>query len=244
MAESIRTLAFRWVNAYLVETETGFVLIDTGFISNRAQLDKMLGAAGCRPGDLKLIVVTHADPDHSSNAATLREKYGAKIAMHKAEEEAVKQGDMFLSRGPLPPLRRWMLKPLVALFGLRKRNRFTSDLYLEDGDRLTEYGLDATILHVPGHSAGSIAVLTADGAFLSGDFLENRTRPSIATLVDDAEALKAGFERVKKLDIRIRLPGPWEAVRHGRDRLGNGSRDAFSRVERNSLCSICCTSVG
>ncbi|MEA3239835.1 MAG: MBL fold metallo-hydrolase [Candidatus Bipolaricaulota bacterium] len=89
--------------------------------------------------------------------------------------------------------------------------RFTPDFYLEDGDRLTEYGLDVTILHVPGHSAGSIAVWTDDGAFFSGDFLENRTRPSIATLVDDAEALKASFERVKKLDIRIVYPGHGKA---------------------------------
>ncbi len=37
--------------------------------------------------------------------------------------------------------------------------------------------------------------------------LENRTRPSIATLVDDAEALEASFERVKKLDIQTVYPG-------------------------------------
>lgn len=42
---------------------------------------------------------------------------------------------------------------------------------------------------------------------LSGDFLENRTRPSVATLVNDAEALKASFERVKTLDIRTVYPG-------------------------------------
>ncbi|MCK4356203.1 MBL fold metallo-hydrolase, partial [Candidatus Bipolaricaulota bacterium] len=171
-----------------------------------ATLERELRAAGCNPGDLRLIVITHGDPDHSGNAACLRAKHGVKIAMHKAEVAAVERGNMFLSRGSLPPLRR-MMKPLMSLFRLRKRDRFTPDLFLENGDRLTEYGLDATILHVPGHSAGSIAVLTDEGAFFSGDFLENRTRPSIATLVDDAKALKAGFERVKKLDIRIVYPG-------------------------------------
>jgi len=49
--------------------------------------------------------------------------------------------------------------------------------------------------------------LTNEEAFFSGDFLENRTHPSVATLVDDAEALKAGFERVKTLDIRTVYPG-------------------------------------
>ena len=206
MTESIRTLTFRWVNAYLVETDTGFILIDTGMAGNRATLERELSAAGCQLGDLKLIVITHGDPDHSGNAAYLRAKYGAKIAMHEAEAAAVERGNMFLSRGSLS-LRRWMMKPLMRLFRLRKRDRFTPDFFLEDGDRLTEYGLDATILHVPGHSAGSIAVLTDEGAFFSGDFLENRTRPSIATIVDDAEALKASFERVKKLDIRTIYPG-------------------------------------
>ena len=210
MTESIRTLTFRWVNAYLVKTDTGFVLIDTGMAGNRATLERELRAAGCQPGDLRLILITHGDPDHSGNASYLRAKYGAKIAMHKAEAASVERGNMFLSRGSLPPLRR-MMKPLMSLFRLRKRDRFTPDFFLEDGDRLTEYGLDATILHVPGHSAGSIAVLTDEGAFFSGDFLENRARPSVATLIDDPEALKASFERVKKLDIRIVYPGHGKA---------------------------------
>jgi len=206
MAQEIRSLAFRWVNAYLVRTGAGFVLIDTGFTRNRAQLENVLSEAGCRPGDLKLIVVTHGDPDHAASAAYLREKHGAKIAMHKAEAAAVEWGDMFLSRGPLSPRAR-MIRPLTALFRLRKSDWFTPDLYLEDGGSLREYGFDAVVLHVPGHSAGSIAVLTVDGDLFSGDFLENRTCPSVATLVDDREALVVSLERVRKLNIRNVYPG-------------------------------------
>jgi hydroxyacylglutathione hydrolase len=206
MSDSIRTLTFRVSNAYLVKGDRCFVLIDTGFRFDRARLEAELRAANCRPGDLKLIVITHGDSDHSGNAAYLRRAYGAKIAMHKAEVQAVERGDMFLSRGR-PPLSRRLLKPLMVLFRLRRRDRFTPDMNLENGDRLDGYGLDATILHVPGHSAGSIGVLTADGAFFSGDFLENRTHPSLATLVDDREALIASFERVRQLDIRTVYPG-------------------------------------
>ncbi len=206
MTQDIRTLTLRWVNAYLVKTDAGFILIDTGMSGNRAALERELHDAGCRPGDLRLVIVTHGDPDHAGNAAYLRGIYGAKIAMHPAERQAVEQGDMFRSRGRVG-LRRRLMKPLTALFRLRKPDRFTPDVTLKDGDRLDEYGLTARILHVPGHTAGSIAVLTDDGAFFSGDFLENRTRPSIATFVDDGEALKAGFERVKALDIRTVYPG-------------------------------------
>jgi len=125
------------VNAYIVKNDAGFILIDSGIAGNRASLERDLHDSGCAPGDLKLIVITHGDPDHIGNAAYVRAKYGAKIAMHRAEVAAVKRGDMFLSRGSLPPLRRAM-KPLMSLFRLCKRDRFTPDLYLEDGDRLTE----------------------------------------------------------------------------------------------------------
>jgi len=118
----------------------------------------------------------------------------------------VESGDMFQSRGQLSPIRR-LLKPLMSLFGLKKRDRFTPDVLLDEGDRLAKYGLDATVYHVPGHTRGSLAVLTADGAFFSGDFLENRTRPSIATFVDDASTLRAEFERIKTLNIHTVYPG-------------------------------------
>ena len=206
MNESVLRLAFQLVNAYLVRAGDGFILIDTGFRSNRKALDAALIGAGCGVGDLKLVVITHGDADHASNAAFLRQKYGAKIAMHRAEVDAVESGNMFQSRGPLSPMRR-LLKPVMSLFRLKKRDRFSPDVLLIEGDRLTQYGLDATVYHVPGHTRGSLAVLTADGAFFSGDFLENRTRPSIATFVDDAAVLRAQFERIKAMNIQTVYPG-------------------------------------
>ena len=68
------TLPFRMgsVNCYIVETDSGFVLIDTGASNRRSQLEKELESAGCKPGDLKLIILTHGDFDHTGNAAYLR----------------------------------------------------------------------------------------------------------------------------------------------------------------------------
>jgi len=194
------------VNAYLVRAGDGFILIDTGFRSNRKALDAALTGAGCGVGDLKLILITHGDADHSSNAVYVSRKYRAKIATHQAEIAAVESGDMFQSRGKPSTMRR-LLKPIMSLFKLKKHERFTPDVLLADGDRLDAYGLDATIYHVPGHTRGSLAVLTQDGAFFSGDFMENRTKPSIATFVDDAATLRKQFERIKTLNIQTVYPG-------------------------------------
>ena len=61
------------VNCYLIATEEGYVLIDTGGPKNRKQVEAEMLRAGCEPGFLKLILITHGDFDHTGNAVYLRE---------------------------------------------------------------------------------------------------------------------------------------------------------------------------
>ncbi len=86
------------VNCYLIETDTGYILIDTGGSNKRTDLEKELESAGCQPGNLKLIVLTHGDFDHTGNAAYLRKKFDTKIAMHNGDSGMVEHGDMFCDK--------------------------------------------------------------------------------------------------------------------------------------------------
>ena len=87
------------VNCYLAKGENGFVLFDTGghlvtdkvFTNRHERLLRELDAAGCRPGNLKLIVLTHGDSDHAGNAAYLRERFHTKIAMHAGDRTLVEE---------------------------------------------------------------------------------------------------------------------------------------------------------
>ena len=81
MMHEIQTIPLK-VPCYLVKTSSGFFLIDTGDSSDCANLEKELGQAGVTPENLKLVLLTHGDFDHTGNAAFLQQKYGAKIAMH------------------------------------------------------------------------------------------------------------------------------------------------------------------
>ena len=72
-------------------------------------------------------------------------------------------------------------------------------LYLEEGDDLSEYGFDARVLHIPGHSKGSIAILTAEGALFCGDLLLYKDGPVLNSIIDDRAAAQASFERLKSL---------------------------------------------
>lgn len=192
------------VNCYLVEADTGYVLIDTGGSNGRAELDRELQSAGCKPGTLGLIVLTHGDFDHSGNAAHLRQKYAARVVMHHHDSGMVERGDMFSNRKK-PNLLLRTLIPVLSGFG--KTERFTPDAYVEDRCDLSEYGFRARVLHIPGHSKGSIGILTASGELFCGDLLENTAGPALNSIMDDRAAANASVAILESAGVSTVYPG-------------------------------------
>ncbi|NPV06892.1 MAG: MBL fold metallo-hydrolase [Anaerolineae bacterium] len=192
------------VNCYLVSAGEGFVLVDTGVSNRRAFLERELERAGCHPRDLNLIILTHGDFDHSGNAAYLRDRFQTKVAMHQGDLGFVERGDMFHNRKQPNA----MVKALMGLFSrLAPEDRFTPDVYLEDGADLSEYGLDARVINVTGHSRGSLVILTGEGDLFCGDLIGNTRRPELWSIMDDREAARASVERLKRLPVRVVYPG-------------------------------------
>jgi hydroxyacylglutathione hydrolase len=200
----IQTINLAGVNCYLVKTGADYMLIDTGFKNKRADLDKELERAGCQPGNLKLIVITHGDFDHTGNGAYLREKYSTKIAMHQDDAGMVEHGDMLWNRKS-----NLLTKILFSLpfFKLSVSDRFTPDILVEDGDDLSGYGYDAQVLHIPGHSKGSIGILSADGDLFCGDLFMNSDKPGFSNIYIESPVANASLEKLKSFAIKTVYPG-------------------------------------
>ena len=195
------------VNCYLVETDTGFILVDTGSPSNRGELESKLDQFGCKSGNLHLILLTHGDFDHSGNAAFLRRKFDTKIAMHIEDSPMVERGDMFLTRKKGNRIQSWIVK---TMFGFGKSQRFTPDLEITDGLNLAEHGLNAQVIHIPGHSKGSIGILINDGTLICGDLFESTggsENPKLNSLMDDLQAANRSIDKLKNLKVGTVYPG-------------------------------------
>ena len=208
--------------AYLVENEAGLVLVDAGCPHyERRVLERMrsLGHAS-----LRLIFVTHAHLDHYGSAAALRRLTGAPIAIHRADGDAMARGETPIGsvRG-----RGWVGRALLHLFEPYLGMEPTPpDLLLDDGDDVRPYGLDAWVLHTPGHTAGSSCLIVEDRVAFVGDLLSTSVRPHAQRLYANDWSLIP-----RSLD-RLQAVGPeWVYSGHGRRPV---SGDALQRLDCRS----------
>lgn len=80
MNQEIIRIDLGGVNCYLLKENSKFILFDTGghlfmdktFSNRREELEKELETYGCTQNNLVLIVLTHGDNDHATNAAFLK----------------------------------------------------------------------------------------------------------------------------------------------------------------------------
>jgi glyoxylase-like metal-dependent hydrolase (beta-lactamase superfamily II) len=199
------------VNCYLLEVEDGgYILIDTVGSNKRTELEDELESNGCKPGNLRLIILTHGDFDHIGNAVYLRKKFGSKIAMHYDDSGMAEQGNMFFNRRGNIVL-KIIIKMLTSVFfGFGKSERFKPDLYVDDGYDLSKYGFDAKVLHIPGHSKGSIGILTGNGDLFCGDLFTNGDKtdqPNLNSIMDDKVVANESVKKLKSLKINMVYPG-------------------------------------
>ena len=210
MSQEIITIDFGGINCYLIKTGDGYILIDTGFPAKRTDLEKELESAGCKPENLELVVITHGDHDHAGNCAYLREKYGAKIAMHADDLGMVERGDMGWNRKAKPDKISMIFRTIgliAPLFKPGKFETFEPDSTIDEGYALSPYGLDAKVLHLPGHSKGSIGILTTGGDLFCGDLIYNFFGKPSCLYINDMADFNASVEKLKKLNIKTVYPG-------------------------------------
>jgi glyoxylase-like metal-dependent hydrolase (beta-lactamase superfamily II) len=95
--------------------------------------------------------------------------------------------------------------------------RLTVHRKLEEGDGLDLGGIPFSVVHIPGHSGGSIGLLNDEyKLFVAGDTIYADGAIGRYDLHSaDAGQLKASLERIAQLGVDILLPGHNRIVRGG-----------------------------
>lgn len=73
------------VNCYLISTDQGTFLVDSGVAASGEQLIRGITEAGEDPHAIKLIILTHGHSDHAGGEANIKEKFGIPVAVHQGD---------------------------------------------------------------------------------------------------------------------------------------------------------------
>jgi glyoxylase-like metal-dependent hydrolase (beta-lactamase superfamily II) len=221
LAPNLHRVGSDIVACYLVEDETGVTMIDAGLPGHWRELGDELESMGRSLADIRGLILTHGDSDHLGVAERLRGEHEVPVYVHEADApqargEAPKQN---------PAWGRFRIGPILGFFWYAARRGGMKVLPVGEVIGLTGDGPlplpgNPEIIHIPGHSPGSIAIFVPSvKALFVGDALTTRhvltgvEGPQPAPFTLDREMANESLGRLESLDVNWVLPGhgpPWQ----------------------------------
>jgi len=181
-------------------------LMDAGFVGKGSYKIQSIQKAGIELSAIKRIIMTHTHLDHiGCLAEILNQIPWAELWVHHLEADLLEQGDersvygMDMFRGLCQS--QFGLKPGAFKFQVNRK--------LQGGETLDLGGTVWEVIHIPGHSMGSIGIyhrsmkILIPGDVVYADYAIGRFDLYGA----EASQLKESLMRLGKIEVDILLPG-------------------------------------
>lgn len=206
----VHTLFTGVANTHIVETDHSVIVIDAGMPHMVRRILGRIRALGHSPQDVRLILITHGHIDHAGSAVALKRLTGAPIAMHRADISLTTTRDLKIPPGRNATTDR--IGSMMRAFGwVMPLETFVPDISLDDGQSLRDLGFAARVIHTPGHTAGSVTVVTDDNTAFVGDSILNLLHVSFPLFWEDAAAAHESACRIQSIQPRVCYSGHGKA---------------------------------
>jgi glyoxylase-like metal-dependent hydrolase (beta-lactamase superfamily II) len=234
------------VNAWAIAAGSGLVLVDCGLEEpgSLEQLDRALEQAGAGIEHVRLLVCTHAHPDHYGQAAAVRAAAGCELWMHGdhghvtaavADPERALSARLELMRASGAPVH------LVDALGEQRRaarggvgEALAPDREIASGARV-ETDLGGFEVHeTPGHAPSHVVLHEPrHGLLVSGDHLLGRISLyyDFGYTPDPVGEFLGSLDRVDALDASLCLAGHGRPFRDVRAHVEGNRRRVAERLE-------------
>lgn len=176
---------------YLILFGDEAALVDSGTGWATDRLLANVEAAGVLPDQVKWLFLTHCHFDHTGGAAELRRRFGWPVAIHALDAPYLESGDG---------------KVTAAAWYGATLSPCEVDLRLVDGERIALGERDVEVVHIPGHSPGSVAfVVNAEGRRVV--FAQDVHGPLHPDLLSNAADYQRSLRRLLALGADILCEG-------------------------------------
>jgi len=206
-------ISLRIVNAFLLETDEGLTLIDTGVPGSDGRIVKAIAGLGRKPADVRQILVTHCHADHTGSLAALKGATGAPASMHPVDAELVRRGETQRPAVAGPGLVNGLMHRIMSRRKSPQLPKLEIENELHDGEEL---GSGLQVIHAPGHTAGQVAFLWPEqgGVLIAADAASNTLGLGYAPIYEDLEQGRRTLVMLGGLDFEVACFGHGGAITH------------------------------
>ncbi len=225
----IYAIPLGYVNAYLLEEETGLTLIDAGLRGNEGRIWKAIAGIEREPADVRHVLVTHHHADHVGSLAAVKKTSGAEAYVHPLDAPIV------AGEKPRPAANRAsiigrLLGGMILRLPTNNPTPVSADHEINDGDELPMGG-GLRVIHTPGHTAGHVSFFVEGhgGVLFVGDAAANtlgRFGKPLLIFTEDMGDVKKSMQKLAALDFDTACFG------HGRILKGKANVSFRRYVEK------------
>lgn len=216
------------VNAYVVDTSEGPVLVDTGFHTTAERLVHSLRVTGIEQGSLSGVMVTHGHADHIGASRLLKEQgwcrpdgevvIGDATQSYRGGFDDLVELEEHLRRHGVPDyVRSEWLRDLGTMSRLAAWP--DADRLMVDGEEMTRGDTTFRFVFTPGHSPDHFTVIAereGERAVFLGDLVSGTGMPPVGVRdlrrVDPVADLETSWDLLVGLQARGGLPGHGEVI--------------------------------
>ncbi len=220
LPEEIIPIEQEFTTAYLIKTNDGYLLFDTGYEKDFDTFKQFLKEEYIDAGNIRYLVLSHHHDDHSGYIAEIvKLNPSVRIIAHEKAVELLQSGNnnkangggivnsniyaLFKIKQMITPDWKLSFQP----FKIRQNDIIVSG---ENFQLPAEAGLDAVIIYTPGHSSDSISLLYKNKYLLCGDlasnFLNFAGAKHLTLFNENLNEVYKSWEKIIAADAEIILP--------------------------------------
>jgi hydroxyacylglutathione hydrolase len=193
-------------NVFLVTDGKKSILVDTSPRYMWKTLEKRLNTLDVNHIDY--LILTHTHFDHAENSSRIKEKYTAKVIVHKNEASYLVSGTNIIPEGT-----NMITRLIVNLLAKRiaPENSYPPcqyDLLVDNVFNFIDLDFNALILHTPGHTTGSMSVIIDNEIALVGDTMFGVFRGSVfPPYANDIKQMINSWGKLLETGCKVFIPG-------------------------------------
>ena len=172
------------------------VLIDSAYIGDFAETERLLQTIDISIADVSQIISTHTHCDHIGGNAPIQRQSHCEIALHKVGKHFIDTRDDWATS--------WRYYDHPAEF-------FSCTQALEDGDTITVGPHEFRVIYTPGHAADGIVLYhPQEKILISSDTLWGKDMSIMTLRLEGSTALFQrldGLKRLESLEVNAVYPG-------------------------------------